>query len=175
MTDTAQPALIEVRDLQKLFPIRSGLFGRASGQVRAVDGVSFDIRPGETLGLVGESGSGKTTVSRMLLRLLDTTAGQIRFDGQDVTAIQGRALRTLRREMQIVFQDPFGSLNPRMTARRIISEPMIVDGAMSRSARDARVDELLERVGLSGSMETAIRTSSPAGNGSASGSPGRWR
>ena len=91
MKDMAETPLIEVRDLQKLFPIKTGFMGGASGHVRAVDGISFDLHAGETLGLVGESGSGKTTVSRMLLRLLDTTAGQIRFDGRDVTAIKGRA------------------------------------------------------------------------------------
>ena len=152
MSDTLDAPLIEVRDLQKLFPIRSGLLGRAAGHVRAVDGISFDIRSGETLGLVGESGSGKTTVSRMLLRLLDTSAGQIRFDGHDVTALRGRDLKALRSQMQIVFQDPFGSLNPRMTARRIISEPMVIAGTMDRAARHARVDELLDRVGLPRSM-----------------------
>lgn len=152
MKDMAQTPLIEVRDLQKFFPIKTGFLGRAGGHVRAVDGISFDVQPGETLGLVGESGSGKTTVSRMLLRLLDTTAGQIRFDGRDVTGIKGRELRALRRDMQIVFQDPFGSLNPRMTARRIISEPMIIAGTMDRAAREARLEELLERVGLSASM-----------------------
>lgn len=152
MKDMAVTPLIEVRDLQKLFPIKSGFLGRAGGHVRAVDGISFDIHPGETLGLVGESGSGKTTVSRMLLRLLDTTAGRITFDGRDVTAITGHELRALRRDMQIVFQDPFGSLNPRMTARRIIAEPMIVDGTMDKMARDTRINEMLERVGLPISM-----------------------
>ncbi len=140
--------LIEVRDLGKSFPVRSGLLGRPTGSVQAVDGLSFDIHPGETLGLVGESGSGKTTTSRMLIRLLDPTRGSIRFAGNEISGLRGKGLQALRREMQIVFQDPFGSLDPRMTARRIISEPLVVEGRLSASQRRARVDELMQMVGL---------------------------
>jgi len=145
--------LLEVRDLEKRFPIRRGLFGRVTGQVRAVDGVSFDVHPGETLALVGESGSGKTTTGRLVLRLLEPTAGTIRFDGVDLMSLPGRALRRARRHLQVIFQDPYGSLNPRMTVGSIVREPLDIHrvGA-GRADRDAMVGRLLERVGLDAAM-----------------------
>jgi len=145
--------LLEVRDLEKRFPIRRGLFGRVRGEVRAVDGVSFDVRAGETVALVGESGSGKTTTGRLVLRLLDPTAGAIRFDGVDLLALPPGDLRRMRRHLQVVFQDPYGSLNPRMRIGTIVREPLDIHkvGA-SRAERDAMVASLLERVGLDPAM-----------------------
>src|SRR5436305_1852103 len=120
--------LVEVRDLVKVFPAGESLFGRASREVRAVDGVSLDIHSGETLGLVGESGSGKSTLGRLILRLIEPTSGSVSFDGRDVLAASSRQLRAMRRHMQIIFQDPFGSLNPRMRVRQIVSEPWHIHG-----------------------------------------------
>jgi oligopeptide/dipeptide ABC transporter ATP-binding protein len=140
--------LLNVVDLKKHFPIRQGLFSRVVGQVKAVDGVGFAIREGETFGLVGESGCGKTTVGRTILRLLEPTAGRVEFAGRDVAASRGDALRGLRRDMQIVFQDPFGSLNPRMTVRSIIEEGLIVHRRGGKQERLDRVQEVLGQVGL---------------------------
>ena len=143
----AEP-LLEVRDLVKHFPVRRGLFGRTVGQVRAVDGVSFDIRGGEVLGLVGESGCGKTTTGRCILRLIEPTSGNVRFDGREVTRLPRRELRALRREMQIVFQDPYSSLNPRLTVGSMLAEALAIH-RLARGARAReRVAELLELVGL---------------------------
>src|SRR3989338_4583258 len=116
--------LLEVTDLAKHFPIRSGVFSGVSGWVRAVDGVPLSIAQGETLALVGESGSGKTTTGRCILRLLEPTAGTVRFDGADLLALPPRAMRRMRRQIQIIFQDPYGSLNPRMRAGTIVREPL---------------------------------------------------
>ncbi|MFM7232822.1 MAG: ABC transporter ATP-binding protein [bacterium] len=144
----AEP-LLSVKGLTKHFPIRKGLFGRTVGQVKAVDGVSFDLARGETLGLVGESGCGKTTTGRCILRLVEPTAGEVRFEGREVTRMDARELRSLRREMQIVFQDPYSSLNPRLTIGSMLAEPLHIHGlARGSEARD-RVAELLTRVGLS--------------------------
>lgn len=140
--------LVRVRNLTKHFPIRSGLLQRQTGAVKAVDGVSFDIAPGETLALVGESGCGKTTTGRTVLRLIEPTSGEIFFDGIDVRALRGEPLRKLRRRMQIVFQDPYGSLNPRMTVGAAIKEGLIVHRLAEGKAADARVAELLDEVGL---------------------------
>lgn len=140
--------LIDVRDLSKYFPIRAGLFSRHVADVKAVDGVSFTIEAGETLGLVGESGSGKTTIGRMLLRLLPPSGGQMFFDGTEITSLRGESLRKLRRRMQIIFQDPFASLNPRMTVGDIIGEPLRIHGIARGKAAQARVQELLALVGL---------------------------
>ncbi len=141
--------LVDVRNLEKHFPVHRGVLGRTVGQVRAVDGVSFQIRRGETLGLVGESGCGKSTTGRAILRLLEPTSGQVLFDGEDVGAMDRDRLRGLRRRAQIVFQDPFSSLNPRMTVGAMLKEVLKVhDLAEKGSARLRRVAELLEIVGL---------------------------
>ena len=141
-------ALLEVRDLVKHFPIRRGLFGRAAGQVRAVDGVSFAIAPGETLGLVGESGCGKSTVGKVILKLLEPTAGSIVIEGRDITPLRGRDMRAVRRQVQVVFQDPYSSLNPRMTAGAIVGEPYVNYGIGTAAERAERVAALFHRVGL---------------------------
>ncbi|MGL4496935.1 MAG: ABC transporter ATP-binding protein [Beijerinckiaceae bacterium] len=141
--------LLRVKDLVKRFPLRGGLLSRVVDHVHAVDGVSFDIAKGETLGLVGESGCGKSTTGRCVLRLIEPTSGEVRFEGKDVIAMEGDALRELRREMQIVFQDPFASLNPRMTVGAIIAEALIIHNlANGRSAQEDRVASLLQKVGL---------------------------
>jgi oligopeptide/dipeptide ABC transporter ATP-binding protein len=141
--------LLEVRGLTKHFPVTSGLFGRVVGQVRAVDDVSFEIAPGETLGLVGESGSGKTTIGRSVLRLIEPTAGRVRFDGVDVTNADAKELRHLRRSMQIVFQDPYSSLNPRLRVRDLVGEALEVHGVSQGAETERRVARLLSKVGLS--------------------------
>ena len=141
------PAL-EVRDLKKHFPVKKGLLRRTVGHVYAVDGVSFSIRPGETLGLVGESGCGKSTVGRAILRLVEPTSGSIKIEGQEITGLSKSELRPYRREMQIIFQDPFSSLDPRMTAGDIVGEPLKVHGVGSSKERRARVAEIFARVGL---------------------------
>jgi oligopeptide transport system ATP-binding protein len=141
--------LLEVRNLVKHFPVGGGLFGGPRGIVRAVDGVSFTIHRGETLGLVGESGCGKTTTGRCILQLERPTSGQVIFEGRDLTTLDDAALRPLRRRMQVIFQDPYSSLNPRMTVGQIIGEPLAVHGLVPDAARRrARVQELLARVGL---------------------------
>jgi len=142
-------ALLELRNLIKVFPLGESIFGGgAKGEVRAVDDVSLDIHAGETLGLVGESGSGKSTLGRLVLRLIQPTSGSIRFEDRDLLAAGHREMRRLRRDMQIIFQDPFGSLDPRMRVEDVISEPLIIHEQMSQSARRARVAELLRAVGL---------------------------
>ena len=150
---SAEPTILEVEGLQKWFPIRRGLMRKVVGHVRAVDGVGFEIRQGETLSLVGESGCGKTTTSRCILRALTPTGGAIRFrtqDGRqvDVAKVPKTELRPLRRQMQMIFQDPFSSLNPRMTIMDIIGEPLLVNGMTDLAARRKRVRELLEVVQL---------------------------
>jgi peptide/nickel transport system ATP-binding protein len=141
--------LLEVRDLVKHFPIRRGLFGRETGQLRAVDGVSFDLRQGEVLGLVGESGCGKTTTGRCILRLIEPTSGTVRFDGQDITRLSRRELRPLRRQMQVIFQDPYSSLNPRLTVGSMLGEALAIHGLARGAKARTRVAELLDLVGLS--------------------------
>jgi oligopeptide/dipeptide ABC transporter ATP-binding protein len=140
--------ILEVKDLRVLFPVGDGLVPGRRRWIRAVDGVSFSVPRGETLGLVGESGSGKTTTGRAIVRLLDPTSGSIVFDGTDVTRLNGAPLRRLRRRFQMVFQDPYSSLNPRMTVGSIIAEPMRIHGLASGSRMRERVIELLEHVGL---------------------------
>ncbi|HEV3091931.1 MAG TPA: dipeptide ABC transporter ATP-binding protein [Candidatus Cybelea sp.] len=141
-------ALLEVKDLFKYFPIHAGLTSRHVADVRAVDGVSFTIEAGETLGLVGESGSGKTTIGRLLLRLLAATKGEIFFEGRDVLKLSRSDIRRLRREIQIIFQDPFASLNPRMSIAEIVGEPLRIHGLASGKEIEGRVRELLATVGL---------------------------
>jgi len=144
--------LLEVRNLTKVFPLGESIFGGgAKGEVRAVDDASLDIQSGETLGVVGESGSGKSTLGRLILRLIEPTSGKIVFEGRDLLAASKSAMRSLRRDMQIIFQDPFGSLDPRMRVEDVISEPLIVHERISAAARLARVGELLRAVGLDAS------------------------
>ncbi len=150
---TDEPVL-SLRNLTKEFPLRSGILGRTSGTVQAVSGISFDIRPGETFGLVGESGCGKSTLGRSILRLIEPTSGQVMLAGQDVTAADADGLRQMRRDMQIVFQDPMASLHPKMTVRHILAEGLRL-AALPRDALDARIRELIEMVRLPG--DTADR------------------
>jgi peptide/nickel transport system ATP-binding protein len=148
-------ALVEVRNLSKIFDLSASAFGgRRTGEVRAVDDVSLDIEQGETLGLVGESGSGKSTLGRLVLRLVEPTSGHILFDRADLLKANGPDLRRLRRDMQIIFQDPFGSLDPRFRVGDVIAEPLIIHEKMNSDARGQRVRELLRAVGLD---ESAMR------------------
>jgi ABC-type oligopeptide transport system ATPase subunit len=142
-------SLLEVKDLNKWFPVRKGLLvERTVDYVKAVDGVSFEIEEGQTLGLVGESGSGKSTTGYCVLQLLKPTKGSVTFMGKELTTLGARELREIRREMQIVFQDPYSSLNPRMTVGAIVEEPLVVHGIGTGRAREARVRDLLETVGF---------------------------
>jgi oligopeptide transport system ATP-binding protein len=140
--------LLDVRDLVKYFPIRKGLLMRQVGQVKAVDGVTFDIQKGETLGLVGESGCGKSTTGRCIMRLVEPTGGVVSFDGRDVRSLRGPDLKAFRRDVQIIFQDPYASLNPRFTIGEIIGEPLVVHNVGTAASRTARAKELLDTVGL---------------------------
>lgn len=146
--DTPQEPMLQVEHLRMHFPVQAGLFSRGHGVVKAVDDVTFNIYPGETLGLVGESGCGKSTIGRCIVRLLEPTGGSIRLLGKDVTHRSQWRLRRARREVQMVFQDPSDSLSPRMDVRHIIEEPMVVQGLGRRAARRRRVRELLDLVGL---------------------------
>lgn len=143
-------ALLRVVDLAKYYPVRGGLLHRTVSHVKAVDHISFDIEKGETFGLVGESGCGKTTVGRTILRLTQPTAGKVMFDGHDVARVNGRQLKQLRRHMQIIFQDPYGSLDPRMPVGDIVAEPLMVHGIRDRTERDRLVRETMSLVGLQG-------------------------
>ena len=145
--------LLEVRDLQVYFPVRTGVFRRHTGDVKAVDGVSFSVEPGTTVGLVGESGSGKTTIGRALLKLIPATAGEVKFEGKSLLPMSEGEFRHYRRQMQMIFQDPFGSLNPRLSIFQIIGEALEIHfPAMSREERRGRVAELLRQVGLQPEM-----------------------
>lgn len=146
--------LVRVDNLVKHFPIMRGLFQKQVGAVRAVDGLSFEVKRGETLGLVGESGCGKSTTGRAVLQLYRPTSGNVHFDGTDLTAIKGEELRAMRRKMQMIFQDPYASLNPRMTVGEIIREPLIVHKVATESEADERVKQLLELVKLNPSFST---------------------
>jgi len=141
-------ALLEVQNLKKYFPVRKGILSRTIGFVRAVDRVSFSIEQGETLGLVGESGCGKTTVGRSILRLIEPTSGQVRFNGQDLLSLDGEELRRVRASLQIIFQDPFSSLNPRMNVGQIVAEPIKNHLEISTAEIKERVAHLMEKVGL---------------------------
>jgi oligopeptide/dipeptide ABC transporter ATP-binding protein len=149
----AAAPLLEVCDLTKRFPIRRGIFSRVSGWVRAVDGVSLHVAPGETLALVGESGSGKTTTGRCILRLMEPSSGSVRFDGVDLLALRPAEMRRMRRQIQVIFQDPYGSLNPRMRVGTTVREPLEIHRiGGNRKERDAMVAQLLKRVGLDPAM-----------------------
>ena len=140
--------LLDVQGLVKHFPIRKGLLMREVGEVKAVDGVTFDVDKGETLGLVGESGCGKSTTGRCIMRLIEPTAGKVSFDGRDVRSLKGHDLKAFRRDVQIIFQDPYASLNPRFTIGEIISEPLVVHNVGTTASRTTRAKDLLEIVGL---------------------------
>ncbi|MDA1330845.1 MAG: dipeptide ABC transporter ATP-binding protein [Chloroflexi bacterium] len=148
MSDDSKQVLVAVRDLKKHFPIRRGVFRRQVGSIKAVDGVSFDIYEGETLGLVGESGGGKSTTGWTIIRDLMPTGGSVHYQGQDLAALSAEEMRMLRRHIQMIFQDPYASLNPRMTVGKIVSEPLEVHKIGTAQSRHARVQELLEIVGL---------------------------
>lgn len=150
-------ALVEVRDLVKVYQTGEGAFGNSGREVRAVNGVSLDIQAGETLGLVGESGCGKTTLGRMLLRLIEPTSGIVRFDGNDVLAASSVRLRHFRRNMQIIFQDPFASLNPRMRIEEIITEPLLIHAENGRPAKSALRKQAMEMINAVGLEEDALR------------------
>jgi oligopeptide/dipeptide ABC transporter ATP-binding protein len=155
VADGAAP-LLEVQGLKKHFPIHRGVFSRVSGHVYAVDGVSFHIERGETLGLVGESGCGKSTVGRTLLKLLDPTAGRIKVRGEDITDLDQAQMLPYRRQMQMIYQDPYASLNPRMSAGEIVGEPLTIHGVAAARERRERVAHLFERVGLRPELTNAF-------------------
>ena len=148
MTIMPTTPVLEVRDLKKHFPVRRGFFGRQIGTVRAVDGITFALRSGETLGLVGESGCGKSTTGKMISKLIEPTAGQIYLKGERIEGLSRRAMRRRRRRLQVVFQDPYSSLNPRMRAKDIVAEPLRNFERLARTEVDRRVAELFEQVGL---------------------------
>lgn len=141
-------ALVQVKNLKKYYEVKAGLFGFSKKEIKAVNDVSFQLNKGETFGLVGESGCGKSTTGRMLMRLTDPTEGQILFEGKDLVKMEGEALRRRRSKFQMIFQDPYASLNPRMTVRSIIEEPLIIHGEKNKAVRVKRVDELMNLVGL---------------------------
>ncbi|WP_018923309.1 ABC transporter ATP-binding protein [Salsuginibacillus kocurii] len=146
--------LVEVNDLKKHFPIKGGVLKRTVGHVKAVDGVTFSVYKGETLGIVGESGSGKSTLGRMIMRLLEPSEGSIEFDGEDITTLSQRQIRPMRKNLQMIFQDPYASLNPRMSVGEIIEEPMVVQDMFTKEERQERVIDLLKRVGLGAEART---------------------
>ncbi|MGG2198655.1 ABC transporter ATP-binding protein [Paenibacillus sp.] len=147
----SQTALLEVKNLKKYFEIRGGLLNRVTGYVKAVDDVSFSVRKGETLGIVGESGCGKSTTGRLILKLLEATEGQIYYNNTEITGLSGERMRKLRRDIQMVFQDPYASLNPRMTVGDLISEPLLVHHLIHAREKEQKVAEILELVGLNAS------------------------
>jgi oligopeptide/dipeptide ABC transporter ATP-binding protein len=146
--------LLEVRNLKKYYPVRQSLFGRSRKVLRAVDGITFSVDEGESLGIVGESGCGKTTAGRCILRLIEPTLGEVRFEGRDLLRLAPGEVRSVRRHMQMIFQDPFGSLNPRMSIGAILEEPLVIHRLGAKKERSKRVDELLEMVGLDASVRS---------------------
>ena len=171
----ASMPLLEARHLTKTFSSGQTMFGtRTSGQVRAVSDVSLAIDAGETLGLVGESGSGKSTLGRMLLRLIEPDSGEVFFDGHDVLRASGAQLRRLRRDMQIIFQDPFGSLDPRMTVEQIVCEPMAIHGTDGRADHRRRAAEVMRAVGMDSSALPRYPHEFSGGSANASGSRAPW-
>ncbi|QKS73083.1 dipeptide ABC transporter ATP-binding protein [Paenalkalicoccus suaedae] len=152
MAQTETKPLLKVKGLKKYFPITGGVFAKRVGDVKAVDDVSFEVYEGEVLGIVGESGCGKSTTGKSLLRLIEPSAGEIEFEGKDVTKLSNEEMRKMRRDMQIIFQDPYASLNPRHKIEKILSEPLIVHGIGTKAERKKKVQEILEIVGLPGEM-----------------------
>ena len=173
MTGAAAP-LLEVAGLSKSFPAGRGLLGRATGEVRALDRVSFDVARGETLGIVGESGCGKSTLARCILRLIEPSSGSVAFDGVDVLALAPPLLRQMRRRMQIVFQDATGSLDPRMSVRRLIEEPLVIHGLHAAAERRRRVEEMLSLVGIPPRGAAAPPARFSGGQRQRIGSRARW-
>ncbi len=165
--------VIEVDGLKKYFPLRDGLFGQQTGELRAVDGVSFNIRPGTIFGLVGESGSGKTTVGRTLLGLYEKSAGSVKFHGQELADLTAPALRAIRPRMQLVFQDPYSSLNPRLRIGEAIGEAMLEHKLCARNELYDRVIDVMKICGLARNTMPASRISFPAASVSGSVLPGR--
>lgn len=177
LTKGAAPGetLLKVTGLQKHFPIRKGLLQRQVGAVRAVDGIDFEVRSGETLGVVGESGCGKSTMGRLITRLLEPTAGKVEFQGKDITHLGVGGMRPLRRDVQMIFQDPYSSLNPRHTIGTIVSAPFKLQASSPRAGSRRRSSGCCRWSGSTPSTTTATRTSSPADSASASASPARSR
>ena len=167
--------LLEVSNLRTYYKAAGGWFGRNPQWLKAVDDVSFSIRRGETFGLVGESGCGKSTLGRSILRLERPRSGQILFEGEDLLTLPRQQLKRVRRDIQAIFQDPFGSLDPRMTVRQVIAEGLIVQGVLSRDERDARIEQVIDVVGLRCEHLGATRTSSAAVSASVLASPVPWR
>jgi ABC-type antimicrobial peptide transport system ATPase subunit len=169
-------ALLEVKNLVKHFVADRSVFGRPTAFIKAVDGISFSVDAGETLALVGESGCGKSTVSRLVLRLIEPDSGHIRFEGRDLLALDANQLRAFRRDAQIIFQDPYASLNPRMTVSQILTEPLALHDLVPPPRRRERVEELLRLVGLEPRFARRYpHTNFPAASASASPLPARWR
>lgn len=167
--------LLEVRNLKKHYPIRKGFFSKQVGAVKAVDGITLSVEQGETLAVVGESGCGKSTTGRAILRLIEPTEGEIVFAGTDVRSLNTEQLRKFRTDMQMVFQDPYASLDPRWTVQRILEEPLRTHGSAPAGELRSRVEQLMEVVGLSPIRLTVFPMNSPAASGSGSGLPVRLR
>lgn len=166
--------ILEVRNLKKHYPIRKGFFSKQVGAVKAVDGITLSVEQGETLAVVGESGCGKSTTGRAILRLIEPSEGEILFNGTDVRSLGTEQLRRFRTDMQMVFQDPYASLDPRWTVQRILEEPMRTHEQAAGNELKSRVEHLMEVVGLSLIRRTVFRMNSPEASGSGSESPGRW-